>query len=136
MKDKILTIEENLKEKEKELKIAKKEVYNAVWPNINDALDFKYMNDLKEEVRNLRLKLNNLKYTQRQWDRTVGYGKVPDEYNIEIENIALILRQRILKLQHENKVLRKMIYSLSRDTKEQIEKFIDIAIAVEKKDAP
>ena len=24
------------------------------------------------------------KYTQREWDRTVGYGKVPDEYNIEI----------------------------------------------------
>ncbi len=23
------------------------------------------------------------KYSQRQWDRTVGYGKVPDEYNIE-----------------------------------------------------
>ena len=24
------------------------------------------------------------KYTQREWDRTVGYGKVPDKYNIEI----------------------------------------------------
>ena len=24
------------------------------------------------------------KYTQREWDRIVGYGKVPDEYNIEI----------------------------------------------------
>ena len=23
------------------------------------------------------------KYTQREWDRTVGYGKVPDEYRIE-----------------------------------------------------
>ena len=23
------------------------------------------------------------KYTQRQWDRTVGYGKVPDEYKKE-----------------------------------------------------
>ena len=44
------------------------------------------------------------KYTQRQWDRTVGYGKVPDEYSIE--------------LKQENKVLRKMIYSLSRDSKE------------------
>jgi hypothetical protein len=21
-------------------------------------------------------------YTQRQWDRTVGYGKVPDEYSL------------------------------------------------------
>ena len=24
------------------------------------------------------------KYTQREWDRSVGYGKVPDKYNIEI----------------------------------------------------
>ena len=23
-------------------------------------------------------------YTQRDWERTVGWGKVPDEYNIEI----------------------------------------------------
>jgi len=23
------------------------------------------------------------KYTQRQWDRTVGYGPVPDEYKLE-----------------------------------------------------
>ena len=22
-------------------------------------------------------------YTQRQWDRVVGWGKVPDEYNVE-----------------------------------------------------
>tara|TARA_Y100001973_G_scaffold88255_1_gene133208 strand:- start:195 stop:305 length:111 start_codon:yes stop_codon:yes gene_type:complete len=22
-------------------------------------------------------------YTQREWDRVVGYGKVPDQYNIE-----------------------------------------------------
>ena len=134
MKDQILIIEKNLKEKEEELKIAKKEVYHAVWPNINDALDFKYMRDLEKEVRNLRQELNNLvanKYTQRQWDRTVGYGKVPDEYNTEIENIALILRQRIFKLQHENKILRKMIHSLSSDTKEQVDKFIAVAVAVE-----
>jgi len=26
------------------------------------------------------------KYTQRQWDRIVGIGKVPDEYNIEIKD--------------------------------------------------
>ena len=25
-----------------------------------------------------------MKYTQREWDRTVGWGKVPDEYNSEI----------------------------------------------------
>ena len=24
------------------------------------------------------------KYTQRQWDRTVGWGTVPDEYNSEL----------------------------------------------------
>ena len=23
------------------------------------------------------------KYTQREWDRAVGYGSVPDEYNAE-----------------------------------------------------
>ena len=27
--------------------------------------------------------MNKNKYTQRQWDRVVGWGKVPDEYNIE-----------------------------------------------------
>ena len=26
-------------------------------------------------------KLSNDGYTQREWDRTVGWGKVPDEYN-------------------------------------------------------
>jgi hypothetical protein len=25
-----------------------------------------------------------MKYTQRDWDRTVGWGKVPDEYNSEL----------------------------------------------------
>ena len=25
-----------------------------------------------------------MKYTQREWDRTVGLGKVPDEYNSEL----------------------------------------------------
>jgi hypothetical protein len=27
--------------------------------------------------------MNKNKYTQRQWDRTVGYGKIPDEYSVE-----------------------------------------------------
>ena len=31
-----------------------------------------------------KLELKNDGYTQREWDRTVGYGKVPDKYNIEI----------------------------------------------------
>ena len=26
---------------------------------------------------------DNNYYTQREWERVVGYGKVPDEYNIE-----------------------------------------------------
>ena len=69
------------------------------------------------------------KYTQRQWDRTVGYGKVPDEYNIEE---ALKLREwKIQNLKHENRILRKMIYSLSSDTREQVNKFIDVAVAIE-----
>ena len=65
------------------------------------------------------------KYTQRQWDRTVGYGSVPKEYSIEVE-----------RLEHENKVLRKMIYSLSNNTKKQVDEFIAIALTVEKKDGP
>jgi predicted lactoylglutathione lyase len=48
----------------------------------------------------------------------VGYGKVPDEYSIE--------------LKQENKVLRKMIYSLSKDSKEQVDEFIAIAVALKK----
>lgn len=27
---------------------------------------------------------DQMKYTQREWDRTVGWGKVPDEYNSEL----------------------------------------------------
>lgn len=27
--------------------------------------------------------MNKNKYTQRQWDRTVGYGKVPDKYSVK-----------------------------------------------------
>jgi|TARA_R110000824_G_scaffold1614_11_gene7918 hypothetical protein len=67
--------------------------------------------------------MSKSKYTQRQWDRTVGYGKVPDEYNIELEN-----------LKHENKVLRKIVHSLSSNSTEHTENFIDIAVVVEKKD--
>ena len=28
-----------------------------------------------------------MKYTQREWDRVVGYGRVPDEYKHEAEEI-------------------------------------------------
>ena len=27
------------------------------------------------------------KYTQRQWDRTVGYGLVPDEYKLDKQTV-------------------------------------------------
>ena len=30
------------------------------------------------------------KYTQRQWDRTVGYGPVPDEYKWFKENVIVL----------------------------------------------
>lgn len=33
-------------------------------------------------------------YTQRQWDRIVGYGKVPDEYKKEnVKNDELVKEQ-------------------------------------------
>ena len=33
-------------------------------------------------------------YTQREWDRTVGWGKVPDEYN----RVSLVIQmKRILR---------------------------------------
>jgi hypothetical protein len=31
--------------------------------------------------------MKNKLYTQRDWDRTVGMGKVPYEYSIEGENV-------------------------------------------------
>ena len=31
--------------------------------------------------------MKNKLYTQRDWDRTVGMGKVPYEYSIERENV-------------------------------------------------
>ena len=33
------------------------------------------------------------KYTQRQWDRTVGHGRVPDEYSIDkwVNENAIVL---------------------------------------------
>ena len=61
------------------------------------------------------------KYTQREWDRTVGYGEVPKEYSLEVE-----------RLERENRVLRDMIYKLSYDTKERVDDFITVAIATDK----
>lgn len=42
-------------------------------------------------------------YTQRQWDRTVGWGKVPKEYQVSNGNMSEnLLIQRVL----ENELLR------------------------------
>ena len=40
----------------------------------------KYLDQDPEEGRQGKLKLSNDGYTQREWERTVGWGKVPDEY--------------------------------------------------------
>ena len=44
---------------------------------------------------------DNEKYTQRQWDRTVGIGKVPDEYAIRLKSHEEKLR-RYDRGQYEN----------------------------------
>ena len=31
--------------------------------------------------------MNHYYYTQREWDRVVGYGKVPDERNTELRGV-------------------------------------------------
>ena len=43
----------------------------------------KYLDQDPEEGLRGKLKLSNDGYTQREWERTVGWGKVPDEYSIE-----------------------------------------------------
>ena len=35
------------------------------------------------------------KYTQREWDRTVGWGKPPYEYSKDYENYERLRAQRI-----------------------------------------
>ena len=40
----------------------------------------KYLDQDPEEGLQGKLKLSNDGYTQREWERTVGWGKVPDEY--------------------------------------------------------
>ena len=40
----------------------------------------KYLDQDPEEGLRGKLKLSNDGYTQREWDRTVGWGKVPDKY--------------------------------------------------------
>ena len=41
----------------------------------------KYLDQDPEEGLRGKLKLSNDGYTQREWERTVGWGKVPDEYS-------------------------------------------------------
>jgi len=41
-----------------------------------DKLQTEQIDSLKESEH------SRSKYSQRQWDRTVGWGKVPDEYKI------------------------------------------------------
>ena len=36
----------------------------------------------QETIREVRKVQTMVKYTQRQWDRTVGYGRVPREYDM------------------------------------------------------
>ena len=33
------------------------------------------------------------KYTQRQWDRVVGWGKVPEEYKIKEVIVSFIMKE-------------------------------------------
>ena len=33
------------------------------------------------------------KYTQRQWDRVVGWGKVPEEYKIKEVNVSFKMKE-------------------------------------------
>ena len=40
----------------------------------------KYLDQDPEEGLRGKLKLSNDGYTQREWERTVGWGKVPDGY--------------------------------------------------------
>ena len=40
----------------------------------------KYLDQDPEEGLRGKLKLSNDGYTQREWERTVGWGKAPDEY--------------------------------------------------------
>ena len=52
-------------------------------------------------------------YTQREWDRTVGWGKVPDEYN----RVPLVIQmERILReatrIEKRTKELLKKVKSM------------------------
>ena len=42
--------------------------------------------DNEEDISDEDISTNENKYSQREWDRTVGYGKVPPEYAREEED--------------------------------------------------
>ena len=44
---------DNKEELKKELREAEREMHQAVWPNINDAMDFEYVRNLKKQIRDL-----------------------------------------------------------------------------------
>ena len=56
-----------------------------------------------------KLKLSNDGYTQREWDRTVGWGKVPDKYNrvSNTDKNAENTQRRKIRLEKHSKYLVK-----------------------------
>ena len=40
-------------DKKKELREAEREVHQAVWPNVNDAMDLEHVRNLKKQIRDL-----------------------------------------------------------------------------------
>ena len=47
-----------------------------------------------------------VKYTQREWDRTVGWGKVPDEYS-HTTDLSLTDLSELLKKYKKNKEIQE-----------------------------
>ena len=40
----------------KELREAEREVHQAVWPNVNDAMDLEHVRNLKKQIRDLEVR--------------------------------------------------------------------------------
>ena len=73
------------------------------------------------------------KYTQRQWDRTVGYGTVTDEYNIEKEDKIVsydetvrMLGEKRIQIAHRKRLLTNYI--------SQEKRILDDCVTVEQVD--
>ena len=60
-----MDVREELEKLKEELKEAEKEVYQAVWPNINDRMDWEHVLDLRQQI--IKLRGNNYEkiYTKR-----------------------------------------------------------------------